>query len=305
MSKLMWILALLCFACSVSATPVPEGRFLLVDDAVDHVSLVADHRGFQSPDIRPQGGFAWEPEPFSTGKKLAIATAAVLLMGPSGAGYASAQEQGAVLQARRQWLDPLLRITRNDNALRSRLLAVLRASLADAGAPVDRVVISPEAAGAVLSRAARDESLAVVVRARHGSIVSLTADDRRLVVEMWAEGYERPGTRFRKRSGRFPLRYVSGPLDGERPIEAWSKDNAAIFWSELERGVRALVAASAMHVDEDVSDTERVAITHTMRGEEFRGRLIRRAGDIAYIAEKNGGLMIVHDQPIPSAPGAD
>jgi hypothetical protein len=305
MSKLMWILGLLSFACTLSATPASEGRLLLVDDAVDHVSLVADHRGFQSRDVRPQGGFAWEPERYSVGKKLAIATAAVLIMGPSGTGYAMSQEQGELLQARRQWLEPLLRITRTDNALRSRLLAVLRASLADAGTPVDRVVISPEAAGAVLSRAARDESLAVVVRARQGSIVSLTPDDRRLVVEMWVEGYERPSTRFRKRSGQFPLRYVSGPLEAERPIEAWSKDDAAIFWSELERGVRTLVAASAMHVDEDVSDAERVAITHTARGEEFRGRLIKRAGDVAYIAEKNGGLMIVHDQPITFAPSDD
>jgi hypothetical protein len=307
MSRLMGMLGLVLFACgtAVAETPSPEGRLLLVDDAAGRVSLEAYHGGFQSPDMRPAGGFAWEPEPYSTGKKLAIATAAVLIMGPYAAGYGAGQEQGERLSARQQWLDPLMRITTADNALKNRMLASLRASLAEKGTPVGRVVVSPDAAGAVLPRAARDETWAVVVRARQNAMVSVTPDDRRIVVDMWLETYERPASRFRKRSGHFPMRYVSGPADGERPLDVWVQDGAAIFWSELERGVRALVSASTMDIDENVSASEQVAITHAAHGEEFRGRLVKRAGDLVYIAEESGGLMIVHDRPAKAMVGPE
>lgn len=300
MSTLKWWalgLALAAAGTAAAATPSTPARLLLIDDAVGRVSIEAYHGSFQSPEVRPSEGFAWEPEPYSTGKKLAIATAAVLLVGPYGAGHGGLQEQGERLRARRQWLDPLTRITDADGALKSRMLAFLRTDLAEAGAPVGRAVVSADAAGTVLPRAARDETSAIVVRARQNAMVSVTPDDRRIVVDMWLEAYERPGSRFRKRSGDFPMRYVSGPADGERPLDVWTRADGAIFWKELELGVRALVSASMMDFDTDASETERVPITHVARGEEFRGRLIKRAGDLVYIAEKGGGLMIVHDRP--------
>ncbi len=306
MSRLILILGLLLAACDVSAATAPESRLLLIDDSIKHVYLQPNHSSFQSRDVRPAGGFPWEPEPPGFGEKLAGATVAVLLMGPSGAGYAMAQGQAEALQARREWLEPLLRILAADDALQKRALASLRTGLAGIGMPVDRIVISSEAKGSILQRAARDESLAVVIRARQGAMVSLTPEDRRVVLDMWIENHERPNQRFRHRTGHFPLRYVSAAMEGARAIDLWAKDDAAHFWGELDRGLRALVSASVMEMPGEVGEEERVALDHAGRGERFHGRLMQRVGDMAYIAEPDGGLMIVHDRvPLESGPGKE
>ena len=202
-------------------------------------------------------------------------------------------------EAGRAYAAPLLDDAGVATAFHPRMTQIIHTELAARGAPIDRIVVTKaHGSGLPITAGGPDDDAAILIRPTGTHLVSLTSNDRRLVVNLTLELYERRSGSYRRGRGRQGM-YLSRPLDGTRAIDRWAADGAALFWSELEQGMRITLATALEEGIVPAMSTTPGATTiqSANAGEEFKYRAWRRDGDLLFLSGSRDAVTIIHDLP--------
>ena len=215
----------------------------------------------------------------------------------------------ASIQAARNREIATIRAPLNDGALKQRVLDSLAAAFAEVGHPIARRVLAPDANPNFLKQAVGQAKPATVFMfdAKAGPIVSLSGDNRRVVIYTDVAVYERRDNRYTQ-TRTVRLSYVSRPApDGQDPIAYWAGDNARPVLDAVDDGMRRLVRAGFGPDAVDapkVDDAAKTTLLVNGKPEEFRGVVLHSGDGFVTLATAGEWLRIVPAElpPVEAAP---
>lgn len=152
----------------------------------------------------------------------------------------------ASIQAARNREIAAIRTPLNDGALKQRVLDTLGTALADAGHPIARKVLAPDASQNFLKQAVGQAKPGTVFMfdAKAGPIVSLSGDNRRVILTTNVAVYERQSNNRYALARTLKLSYISRPApEGADAIAWWAADGAKPVLEAVDDGLRRLVRA--------------------------------------------------------------
>lgn len=152
----------------------------------------------------------------------------------------------ASIQAARNREIAAIRAPLNDGVLKQRVLDALGAALAEVGHPIARKVLAPEASPNFLKQAVGQAKPGTVFMfdAKAGPIISLSGDNRRVVLITDVAVYERQSNQRYAQTRTLRLSYVSRSApEGTDAIAYWAADGARPVLDAVDDGLRRLVRA--------------------------------------------------------------
>lgn len=291
------VLRYLCVAliASVASVSVRAERLLVIHKSVRSLKTAIEPLRFENRRSRPEDDYQWARKPGNPAGSVALTLAVSPI---AGVGYAIAQMEAA----RERHAEPLLEQAGVAADFERRMFEIVRSELATQSVPVDRTVVTKaHGTGVPLSAASPDEDVAILIRPTGTNLVSLTANDRRLVVNLTVELYTRGSDTFRRGVVR-KVMYLSRPIDEAGAIDRWAENGAALFWSELEQGMRLSLGTALADVKWNAVPglTGTTLIKSANAGEEFDYRAWRRDGDLLYLTNSRDSITIIHDTSAPT-----
>lgn len=196
----------------------------------------------------------------------------------------------ASIQAARNREIAAIRTPLNDGALKQRVLDSLGAALADAGHPIARKVLAPEASQNFLKQAVGQAKPGTVFMfdAKAGPIVSLSGDNRRVVLTTDVAVYERQSNNRYALARTLKLSYISRPApEGADAIAYWAADGAKPVLEAVDDGLRRLVRAGIGPDPVTVPDVDgktRTALIVNGKPEDVRGVVLESRDGFVTVA---------------------
>lgn len=277
--------------CMTWATAWAQDTLIFFDGSLGEVSG-ARYRSGQLP-IAPQDGDGyWRPP------KVALATTIAAGGGMLGAGLGDAVAQ----QIRNNSLAPLREPVMADDRLQRHIHGHIEQALAQRGRTAARSLSGRGLTSTVVEHAAADPGTTGAVfldRDRNLPIVSLSWNDRYLLLATRIHAYQRRQTGFR-RLHSLSVRYVSLPAPADEPLAHWSAQDSQLFFSELDRGIPAMLELGLDGPPKDLPKARRRdTVTFDIQGvaTTFRGRLWKQDGDFAYLVTSDRGVTVVNTGP--------
>jgi hypothetical protein len=216
----------------------------------------------------------------------------------------------ASIQAARNREIAAIRAPLNDGALKQRVLDSLGAALAEAGHPIARKVLAPEASQNFLRQAVGQARPATVFMfdAKAGPIVSLSGDNKRVVLTTDIAVFERRNNRYTQ-TRTLRMSYVSRPApEGADAIAYWAADGAKPVLEAVDDGLRRLVRAGigpdAVTVPE-VDGKAQTALIVNGKPEAVRGVVLASGDGFVTVATPGEWIRILPAElPAAEAPAA-
>jgi hypothetical protein len=291
---------------SAGAAAKEETSVLLLDDSASSVSGARHRLGFERFPIGEEKPIWIDPTGTWDSTGIALLTGGGLI--GAGFGDAHAQEQ------RNASIELLRTAVEQGKRLQTAIDGAVRASASSHGFPIDETFVAHSVSEGFVLKAIPGEGTAVMVKRQTGmQLVTLSWDNRQPLLAFDVRRLlKREGVRLpvREQFAR-ELRYVGYPApDAANAVEYWAKDDAHRFMSEVEIGLAAMLPL-AWSTDLKVpsaSRKDRVTLRVGDEQLEFPGRLWKQEAGLAYIANSDDGITIVHVQPpseiLPAAPSS-